>query len=84
MMGIDTLREFLGWCSIINFSILMWWFAFIALAHDWVYRLHTRWFSLSVERFDAIHYAGMAFYKLLWLVFNIVPYLALLIIDKAH
>ena len=84
MMSIDTLREFLGWCSIINFSILMWWFAFIALAHDWVYRLHTRWFSLSVERFDAIHYAGMAFYKLLWFVFNMVPYLALLIIDQAR
>ena len=81
MMTIDTLREFLGWCTVINLIILLWWFAFIALAHDWVYRLHSRWFRLTVEQFDTIHYAGMAVYKLLWLIFKIAPYLALIIID---
>jgi hypothetical protein len=39
--------------------------------------MHTRWFKLSVETFDAIHYAGMATYKLGIILLNLVPLLAL-------
>jgi hypothetical protein len=46
-------------------------------AYDWLYRMHTRWFKLSVETFDAIHYAGMATYKLGIILLNLVPLLAL-------
>ena len=52
-----------------------------AFAHDWMYRLHSRWFRLSVETFDAIHYAGMAAYKLAILLLNLVPLLALHLSD---
>lgn len=58
----------------------MWWFLWILFAHDFVYRMHSKWFKVSVEKFDAIHYAGIAFYKIIIFVFNIVPYLALQII----
>lgn len=70
----------LGWCSLINIGLLIFWFAIFSLAHDWIYRLHGRWFSLSVERFDAIHYGGMALYKMAIILFNLVPYLALRIV----
>jgi len=79
-MTIDIVRGALGWCSVINIGILLWWFLFFALAHDWVYRIHSKWFKVSVEKFDAIHYAGMAFFKICIFVFNIVPYFALQII----
>jgi hypothetical protein len=52
----------------------------LTLAHDFVYRLHGKFLQLSVERFDAIHYAGMAFFKMSIFVFNVVPYLALRIV----
>lgn len=42
-----------------------------------MYRLHTRWFSLSVETFDALHYAGMSVYKIGILLLNVVPIVAL-------
>jgi hypothetical protein len=45
-----------------------------------MYRLHGRWFRLSAEQFDALHYAGMAIYKLGIFLFCLVPYLALLIV----
>ena len=32
---------------------------------------------MSPEHFDTIHYAGMAFYKLAVIVFNLVPWIAL-------
>ena len=80
-MTIEITRDFLGWCSIINMGLLLWWFMFFTLVHDLVYRIHGRWFKLSVERFDAIHYAGMAFFKVGIILFNIVPYLALRIVE---
>lgn len=79
-MTIEITRDFLGWCSVINMGLLLWWFMFFTLVHDLVYRIHSKWFKLSVERFDAIHYAGMAFFKISIILFNIVPYLALRIV----
>ena len=80
-MTIELMRRVLGWCSIINIGLLLWWFLVLTLAHDWVYRIHGKWFKLSVERFDAIHYAGIAFFKIVIFVFNIVPYFALRIVE---
>lgn len=79
-MTIDTLREMLLWCFVINFGILLWWFLFFTFAHDWVYRFHGKWFKLSRDQFDAIHYAGIAFFKICIFVFNLVPYIALHIV----
>lgn len=79
-MTVEQIQEFFGWCSILNLGLLIWWSAFILLAHDFVYQLHGKWFRLSVERFDAIHYTGMAFFKLSIFMFNVVPYFALRII----
>jgi len=47
-----------------------------------MYRLHSRWFKLSEERFDAIHYQGMAVYKVGVLLFNLTPYLAILVVGR--
>jgi hypothetical protein len=52
----------------------------IACVHDFVYRFHTRWFSLSLQTFDTIHYGGMAIYKLGILLLNLAPLLALCIL----
>ena len=79
-MTVEVVRDVLAWCAVINVGLLLWWALVLMLAHDRVYRLHTRWFRLSVEQFDAIHYAGMALFKICVFVFNIVPYLALRIV----
>lgn len=79
-MTIETIRAALGWCAIINMGLLLWWFFAIAILHDWVYKWHSKWFKLSREKFDEIHYAGIAFFKIAIFVFNIVPYFALRIV----
>ncbi len=76
-MTIEQIREFLLWCTLINFGVLLWWAGFFVFAHEFVYRMHTRFFVMSRERFDAIHYSGMAIYKLAIVMFNLVPYIAL-------
>jgi len=42
--------------------------------------VHSKWFNLSVDKFDAIHYSGMALFKIGIFLFNLVPYLALRIV----
>jgi Family of unknown function (DUF6868) len=79
-MTAEIIRDVLGWCAVINVGLLLLWFLFFTLAHDWMYRIHGKWFKLSVERFDALHYAGMAFFKVCIWLFNIVPYLAIRIV----
>jgi len=79
-MTIETIRAALGWCTIINVGLLLWWFLAITLLHNWIYKMHSKWFKLSEEKFDAIHYAGIAFFKIIVIVFNVVPYFALRII----
>lgn len=79
-MTLEMLHELALWCTVINYGVLLWWFAVFSLAHDWMQRLHGRWFALPRERFDAIHYAAMAAYKLGILLFNLVPWIALSIV----
>ena len=76
-MDVAAVRSFLGWCTLFNWILLLVWWGFVALGADWMYELHGRWFSISRQTFDAAHYAGMALFKILILVFNLVPYLVL-------
>lgn len=76
-MSIDELRILLGWSALINIGLLLYWFMFIVFAHDWLYRLHSRWFRIGREPFYAIHYAAIAYYKLATFFFTIIPYLVL-------
>ena len=79
-MNIEAVRDFFLWCTVINFGVLLLWFLLFIAAHDWMRKLHRRWFRLSVKNFDAIHYAAMAIYKIGILLFNLVPYIVLRIV----
>jgi hypothetical protein len=77
-MTLEAMRSFLL-CSLgIAYAVLMTWFLVFTFAHDALYRLHTRWFRLSMDAFDALNYGGMAVYKIATLLLFAVPWLALL------
>lgn len=75
------LKEFLLWCTVINYGILLVWFGVFVFAHSWIYSMHSRWFKFSVENFDALNYAGVAIYKIGIMLFNVVPLIAMCIIS---
>jgi hypothetical protein len=77
---LETIRAFLGWCTLLNYGMLVIWFLVFLFARNWMRKLHTRWFRLPAARFDAMHYAGMGLYKLGIFLFNLVPYVALVIV----
>ena len=83
-MSLEIAKTFLLWCLAINYAVLLLWFLAFRFAHDWMFRLHSRWFRLSRESFDAVHYQSMATYKIGVLLLNLVPYLALLLLSHAR
>jgi hypothetical protein len=79
-MTTAEMKDVLLWCVGLNYAILLIWFGVFVFAHDWMYGMHGRWFKLSVETFDTIHYAGLAIYKIGILLLNLVPLLALCLV----
>ena len=79
-MDLELLKSFLLWCSVINIAILLVWFLAFVFAKEFVYALHHKWFQIPRDKFDAIHYSAMAYWKLSVFLFNLVPYIALRIV----
>jgi hypothetical protein len=76
-MTIAVTRNFLLWCTVINYGVLLLWFLVFVFAHDWIHRIHGRWFHMSHEQLDTLHYAGMSVFKIGILLFNLVPFVVL-------
>jgi hypothetical protein len=79
-MDIQTLTAFFMWCTLINGGILILWSVLFMAAPNLVYRTQSRWFSLSRENFDLIFYCFLGVFKLLFIFFSLVPWIALSII----
>ncbi len=77
IMNLEIFRNFLLWCAVINYGLLIFGVLIITLAHDWAYRFNNKIFRLSVEQFDAINYAWVVIFKVSIILFNLVPYFAL-------
>lgn len=79
-MEIDSIRAFFMWCTILNIAFLSLSSLICVCAGDWVYRIHSKWFSIPREVFNVAMYSFLGLYKVLVFVFNLIPYVALLII----
>ena len=67
----------MGWCSVINIGLLIYWILALTLGNAFVFQIHTCWFDIPHDRFDEIHYTMMGYYKLMVILFNVTPYLVL-------
>ena len=79
-MDIETVRAIFMWCTIVNGAFLILSFVICASAGDWIYRKHSQWFPISRAAFNVAIYSFLGAYKMLFLAFNLVPYVALVIV----
>ena len=79
-MDVETLRAFFMWCTIINVVLMCISIVLCAFGGDWIYRMHGKWFPMPKQTFTVVLYAFLGMYKIFIFVFNIVPYVALLIV----
>ena len=74
---LETLATILGGAFLINYAILILWFLIMLFAPDWFFELNTKLFALGRHEVELINYGGLAFMKLINLVFFLSPYLAI-------
>ena len=81
-MDIQTLTTFFMWCTIINGGLLVLVIILGIIGLDFVYSIHGKLFQIPRGALNVAYYSFLGLYKIVWLVFNAVPYVALLIIRK--
>ena len=79
-MNLDILTKVLAWCCVFNIGILVIWIIALNAANDFMYQLHNKLFKISKDTFHDKNYTAFIIYRLLILVFNLVPYLVLRLI----
>ncbi len=75
--NLDVLATILIRCFLGGMALLVVWFAMFVIAGDWIYQVHSRWFQIPRQTFDAIHYAGMAVTKIAIILFFLLPWIAI-------
>jgi hypothetical protein len=80
-MDIVTLTRFFMWCTIINGGVLSSWTIFFLFAPNLVYRTQCKWVNISQENFTVVMYVFLGLFKIMFLIFNVVPFIVLLIIS---
>ncbi len=77
MNSIETLRQFFGWCAVINIGVLLLSTIMITLFRGTAMKLHVRLFGLREEEMPREYFRYLARYKIATLILAVVPYLAL-------
>jgi len=80
MLTHQMLTEFLGWSTLINFTFLLITTLAIMFFREPVIKIHAELFNLNQEDLGRAYFNYIALYKILIIVFNLVPYVALKII----
>lgn len=81
MNSIDTLAEFFGWCTVINFGIYLLTVVSLTLFRSMVLRMNARMFSISEEDVARVSFQYVGAYKLAITLLCFVPYVALKIMS---
>ena len=81
MNTIETLREFFGWCAVVNIGLLTLSSVLIVAIRGTAARLHGKMFNLDEKRVSEIYFQYLGNYKIATIVFSIVPYFALRIMN---
>ena len=76
-MNIETIREFLAWCTLINLGLMIFTAIMLLALQGPISRLHARMLDLDETFVRQSYFRYLANYKIAFLIFNLVPYLAL-------
>ena len=77
MNTIEAMREFFGWCSVINIGVLSLSSVLVIAIRGTALRIHGKMFNLDEQSLSKAYLQYLAQYKIATIVFSIVPYFAL-------
>ena len=77
MITLQELETFFGLQALIHTGLLLYTIIMIRLLPKWAIKIHTKLFRVSEKYVMKVFYGILAVYKILIIVFAIVPWLAL-------
>jgi hypothetical protein len=78
-MNIETIREFLGWCTIINYGLMILAFLKVYALRNTLAQFRQELFGLDEESVRRLQGQFFVNYQLVIIVFNLTPYIALIV-----
>ena len=84
MGSLGSLTQILGWCTVINFGLLMISFLSVMVTGDWGVGLYVSMFALAEEDVRPLWISVLLQWEILIIVFNLVPYIALKLVAGAE
>jgi len=81
-VNIDHWRGFFGWCTMINLGLYLISAIPLLFMIQWASELHAGLLHVDAESVRKEYFSYLANYKLLLIVFNLVPYAALRIMCR--
>ena len=76
-MNMELIREFLGWCTMINIGILALSSIMVVMFRSKIGEIHRKMFGLDEAVLHEAYFRYLANFKIVIIVFNLVPYIAL-------
>lgn len=80
-MNIDLLLSFFGWCSVFSMALFILSALMLFAFRESIINLHSKLSGVDAEALPEIYFNYLGLFKVLIIIFNIVPYLALLTIS---
>lgn len=76
-MNIESLTAFLGWCTLVNFILLVLATVILVLFKDFAAGIHSKLLGLDKDELQSEYFRYLANYKVMVVVFNLVPWFVL-------
>jgi hypothetical protein len=76
-MTIELLTNIVGWCSVINLALIAISALVLATFRQPIIHIHSRLTGVEEFELPKLYFKYLASYKLLTLIFSVVPYIAL-------
>ncbi len=77
MNSIETLTTFFGWCTVINFGVILLGLLLFSVFHEFAGKLSAKMFGVTNEEAKATFFRVFQQYRLAFVVLKLVPYIAL-------
>ncbi len=73
----EILTAVFGWMTVLNFAILLFSSLMIVTMQDWIAGIHSKMFQMEQAEVKKAYFKFLANYKLLTIVFCLMPWVAL-------
>ena len=83
-MELTKLKTIFGWMTLINFVVLLVSTIGVITCRTIIHTVHGSMFNLDSAELDLAYFQYLGWFKVLWIIFNLVPYIALRITTSSR